>query len=340
MRLLLPPLMLLATSASAEFIPGSDILVGNWSGGAYTYDDTGAFSHCVVSAPYVSGDTLLLSVNENASVTVGVVSPVLKLQPGQEIPVSLFIDNRAPFYGSAIAQDTNFATLVLFDFENALTALQKGRTLVIESAAGSGSYDLAGTFKALNQTLECAVRHLNYTAKPSASAPPIDQAASSTPIDRTLLFQVATGMIADMGISDFVYLSEADTSAIFGSDAVAWKSQTVGILGGVVTVSANGLEQLKQTDGQDFDFLSKSCDGDVATTARNVSMTDYQSRELRMVCVEGESTTESLLNKTLIGNTVLYTLLVFDGTSQVSEPIERQQMSEQAALRAASFVTE
>ncbi len=340
MRLLLATLMMLATSAEAEYIPGSDIQVGNWNGAAYTNDASGTFSHCAVSASYLSGDTLLLSVNANATVTIGVVSAAVNLTAGQEIPVALFIDRRAPFYGTAVAQDSNFATLVLPDFENALTALQKGRTLVIESAAGSGTYDLTGTFRALNATLDCALHNLNYAASPTVTSPPVGQTASIPSVDKTVLFQVATGMIADMGISDFVYLSEADTTAIFGSDAVAWKSQTVGILGGVVTVSADGLEQLKQTDGQDFDFLSKSCEGDVATTARNVSMTDYQSRELRMVCVEGQSTTESLLNKTLIGNTVLYTLLVFDGTSQVSEPIERQQMSEQAALRAASFVTE
>ncbi len=340
MRLLLAPLMMLATAAYAEYIPGSDIQIGNWKGAAYTYDDTGAFSHCAVSASYVSGDTLLLSVNENATVTVGVVSPGLKLQPGQQIPVALYIDRRAPFYGSAVAVDTDFATLVLPDFANALTALQKGRTLVIESTAGSGTYDLTGTFRALNQTLDCAVRHLNYRAKPNASAPPVDQASSSSPVDKTLLFQVATGMIADMGISDFVYLSEADTKALFNSDAVAWNSPSMGILGGVVAVSANGLEQLRQTDAEDLAFLSEACEGEVATTARNVSMTDYQSRELRSICVEGDSSTESLLNKTLVGETVLYTLLVFDSTSQFSEPSVRQDMSEQAAFRAASFVKE
>lgn len=340
MRLLLAPFLLIAHSAAAEYIPGSDIQAGNWSGAAYTHDYSGAFSHCVVSASYVSGDTLLLSVNQNATVSVGVVSPGLELQKGQEIPVALFIDRRAPFYGSAVAIDTDFATLVLPDFENALTALQKGRTLVIKSVAGSGTYDLTGTFRALNQTLDCAVRHLDYVAKPDAPSAPIDHEASSPPVDKTLLFQVATGMIADMGISDFVYLSEADTKELFESDAVAWNSPSMGILGGVVAVSAGAMEQLRQTDAADFAFLSGSCEGEVATTARNVSMPDYQSRELRSICVEGDNATESLLNKTLVGKTVLYTLLVFDTTSQVSEPSTRQQMSEQAALRAASFVKE
>lgn len=339
MRLLLASLVLAAAPAYAEYIPGSDIRVGNWAGAGYTYDETGRFSHCVVSASYLSGDTLYLSVNEDASVTVGVESPGLTMTVGQEIPVALYIDRRAPFYGRAYAVDTSFATLVLNDFEAALTALQKGQTLVVESAIGSSTYDLTGTYRALNATLDCAVRHLDYVSAPAAAAQP-EVGASASPVDKTLLFQVATGMIADLGMNDFVYLSEAETKALFQSDAVAWSSPSMGVLGGVVAMAADGLQQLKETDAQDFAFLAEGCEGEVATTARNVSMTDYQSRELRAMCVDGDESTESLLNKTLVGETVLYTLLVFSQASTVNEPQKRQELSEQAAIRAASFVKE
>lgn len=331
-------LTIFAGPVAAEYIPGSDIKVGNWNGAGYTYDTTGSFSHCVVSAPYLSGDSLYLSVNGDATVTVGVVSPNLKMQPGQEFPVSLYIDRRAPFYGQAVAQSSDFATLVLPDFDSALVALQKGRLLVLDSPLGRGEYDLTGTYRALNETLNCAVRNLNYASSSSPSTQPNEQPVPSAPKDKTLLFQVATGMIADMGMTDFVYLSEAETTALFSSDAVAWNSPSMGILGGVFSVSADGLGQLKETDAQDFAFLSSQCDGEIATTARPVSMVDFQSRELRSMCVNKNNSTESLLNKTLVGDAVLYTLLVFDQKSAVSEPNKRQEMSEQAAIRAVSFV--
>lgn len=340
MRKLFAFFVLLASPALAEYIPGSDIRRGNWNGAAYTYNETGKFSHCVVSASYVSGDTLYLSVNQDATVTVGVQSPALRMQQGQEIPVTLYIDRRPPFYGRAFAVNSDFATLNLPEFEAALAALQKGRTLVVKSAVGTSTYNLTGTYRALNETLNCAVNHLNYVSAPSAPSQSVEPAVSAHAVDKTLLFQVATGMISDMGVSDFVYLSEAETKAIFTADAVVWKSPGMGILGGVVAIAANGIGQLKETDAQDFAFLSNSCEGEVATTARNVSMVDYQSRELRSICVDASQATESLLNKTLVGGTVLYTLLIFDQVSKVSEPKKRQEMSEQAAIRAASFIKE
>lgn len=343
MRLLFAALALAASPASAEYIAGSEIGFGNWHGAAYTFDETGRFSHCAVSASYLSGDTLYLSVNENATVTVGIESPGLNMVPGQEVPVTLYIDRRAPFYGRAYAVNPTFATLILADFEAALTALQKGRLLVVESAVGRGTYDLTGTYRALNETLNCAVRHLDYASSPAVPAAPAAAPIAETavaPVDKTILFQVATGMIADLGMTDFQYLTEAETKALFPGDAVAWNSPSMGMLGGVVAVSSDGLTDLKETDGADISFLGKDCNGDVATTSRNVSMADYQSRELRSMCVEGGQSTETFLNKTLVGGTVLYTLLVFNQAASVNEPQQRQALSEKAAIRAASFIKE
>lgn len=340
MRMLFAALAFTASPASAEYIAGSEIGFGNWHGAAYTFDETGRFSHCAVSAPYLSGDTLYLSVNQNATVTVGIESPGLNMTPGQEIPVTLYIDRRAPFYGRAYAVNPTFATLILADFEAALTALQKGRLLVVESAVGRGTYDLTGTYRALNATLDCAVQHMNYASSPAAPAQAPTTEVSSAPVDKTVLFQVATGMIADLGMTDFQYLSEAETKALFPGDAVAWNSPSMGMLGGVVAISSNGLTDLKETDGADISFLAKDCSGDVATTSRNVSLADYQSRELRSMCVEGSQSTETFLNKTLVGGTVLYTLLVFNQAAAVNEPQQRQALSEKAAIRAASFIKE
>ena len=102
--------------ANAELISGSAIRYGNWSGAAYSYDTTGTFSHCAISAVYNSGETLILTVNEDATVSVGVISPNLNMTVGQTFPVALYIDNRSPLFGTAEALDANFAALRLDDF--------------------------------------------------------------------------------------------------------------------------------------------------------------------------------------------------------------------------------
>ena len=43
--------------------PNSIVRVGNWYGGSYTSDQTGAFSHCAASTPYNSGIEFFVSIN-------------------------------------------------------------------------------------------------------------------------------------------------------------------------------------------------------------------------------------------------------------------------------------
>ena len=42
---------------------GAPIELGDWAGNVYTDDETGKFSHCLVSGDYKSGISLLISVN-------------------------------------------------------------------------------------------------------------------------------------------------------------------------------------------------------------------------------------------------------------------------------------
>ena len=66
---------------------------------------------------------------------------------------------------------------------------------------------MSGTFRALEATRNCVIHNYRYVgATGNPSQPPV----AASKIDRTLLFQIATGMIADIGISDFRYLTESE----------------------------------------------------------------------------------------------------------------------------------
>ncbi|MGD0635050.1 MAG: hypothetical protein ABSA13_12365 [Beijerinckiaceae bacterium] len=94
---------LLASSAYAAG-PIKPLSIGNWSGGAYTDDATGAFSHCVLGATYASGIYFLVSVNRNFGWSLGFTHQNWQLSPGQTIPIDLTFDGRGPFhvYGSVV----------------------------------------------------------------------------------------------------------------------------------------------------------------------------------------------------------------------------------------------
>lgn len=43
--------------------PFGSVNIGNWIGGAFSNDQTGAFSHCAATTPYANGVILVVSQN-------------------------------------------------------------------------------------------------------------------------------------------------------------------------------------------------------------------------------------------------------------------------------------
>src|SRR5262245_65072304 len=82
--------MMLATigSASAKG-PFGSIHIGNWNGGAYTNDNTGAFSHCAAGAQYLNGTFLVLSQLKDNSWSLGLANEAYQLTSGETFPIDL-----------------------------------------------------------------------------------------------------------------------------------------------------------------------------------------------------------------------------------------------------------
>jgi hypothetical protein len=88
-------LVSLAPSASQARGPYGSITVGNWQGGAFTDDKSGAFSHCAASASYQNGIVFLVSVGQDYSWTLGFAHENWKLTPGKGFPLALTFDGQA-----------------------------------------------------------------------------------------------------------------------------------------------------------------------------------------------------------------------------------------------------
>ena len=323
------------TLSQAELIRGSQISFGNWSGGAYTNDASGAFTHCVVSAAYKSGDTLLFSLTREGEVGVGVTSPNLNLNPGSQFPVALYVDRQQPFYGTATASDVDFAAIFLPDLERALSAFKKGRMLVVEAQGLRGSYDLTGTFRALDQVTNCAIKYYNY-----AQAPTRNQHLS-TNSDYSFLYQIATKTITSLGITDFEF-SDAKTIAALGlgGDAVRWEASELGVTGTILAVKHQVGTDIRSTDGADTQFVSSFCDDEFASSTRNLSEHGQQIREIRVLCIGPKGETEHYVSKFLAGDMVVYTWFEFDGSVKMPSGKSTQSEASNAAISAARFVLE
>lgn len=324
-----------STFAQAELIRGSQILFGNWSGGAYTNDASGAFSHCVVSSDYKSGDTLMFSLTREGMVGVGIISPNMNLNPGNQFPVALYVDRRQPIYGTATASDDNFATLLIPDLEKALSSFKRGRTLVVEGQGLRGSYDLTGTFRALDQVTNCAINYYNYAQAPTRNKNP------STNSDASFLYQIATRTITSLGITDFEFSDAATIAELaLGGEAVQWKASELGVTGTILAIKHQVGTDIRTTDGADTQFVSSFCDDEFASSTRNLSEDGQQIREIRVLCIGPDYETEHYISKFLASDVVVYTWFQFDGSMEMPSGKSNQFEASNAAISAARFVLE
>ncbi|MCR9137099.1 MAG: hypothetical protein NXI27_13950 [Alphaproteobacteria bacterium] len=338
MRLLIGSLFAFfySLSAFAGNIAGSEFKFGNWTGGAYT-DSAGTFANCTVSAAYKGGDRLYFSVNRDSTITVAIQNPGFRLIKGETFPVTLKVDRRAPFRGQAYALDTDFAILTIENFDRALSAFRKGYVLRVDSGNREGVYGLEGTFRALELAGKCALTYFDHSQAPDPAAP---RHAAATGIDKSLLYQIATGMIAEIGVRDFQFWSEEQTRNFTRDEAVFWNAPSVNLVGGVYVRPAGNIKELRETDAADLQQMATACKGDILTGARKVESAEHPTREVRGICTVGKVTHENIVSKVLLDGIIVYTLLLFTDEQKPTEKVEqdRRQMSEDVVSRAASFI--
>src|ERR671927_222423 len=72
--------------------PFGSVNVGNWIGGAFSNDETGAFSHCAATAPYANGVSLVVAQNAAGSWLLSFASPGFRFNKGDTAPIDVVFD--------------------------------------------------------------------------------------------------------------------------------------------------------------------------------------------------------------------------------------------------------
>ena len=103
----------LPPSVSQAAGPFGTITVGNWKGGAFTDDKSGAFSHCAASASYQNGIVFLVSVGQDYSWTLGFAHENWKLKPGEGFPLALTFDGQAAINVQGLPIGANLVKVVM-----------------------------------------------------------------------------------------------------------------------------------------------------------------------------------------------------------------------------------
>lgn len=210
--------LLLATGSSARQIQGSAYNSGNWSGAAYTFDDSGAWSHCVITGNFRNGQNLSFSLTNSYKVGVFLNNSDRPVFQGQgEFEIRTKVDRFGSMYGSAVPIDDYTVGIWYDDLDAALNQFKKGRVLSVSSRLVDEDFGLTGTFKALDSTYNCASRYQNYqdaNSNNNGNNGTSDTAAwEPDASDTAAMYQLATLLITDFELQDFRFVADADKLA-------------------------------------------------------------------------------------------------------------------------------
>jgi len=137
--------------------PFGSIKVGNWSGGAYTNDQTGAFTHCAAGATYQSGIYFVVSVGDDLSWRLGFAHQNWKLNSGEAFPVALTFDGQSPFNVYAKPLNANLLQVDMPPNSALITQFRKAKVMTAFTQGQLFQFSLGQTAQLLPSLLNCVL---------------------------------------------------------------------------------------------------------------------------------------------------------------------------------------
>lgn len=155
MRAVVVALMSLLSLPAGAAGPFGKIVVGNWSGGTFTNDATGAFSHCAVSARYRSGVTMLTSVTAQFTWLLGFSKPDWTLRTGETLKLRLVFDRSSTIDVVANIKSPTLVTIAMPAQSALINAFRQGRFLELIANDARYTFALTSTGEMLPALVEC-----------------------------------------------------------------------------------------------------------------------------------------------------------------------------------------
>lgn len=222
--------------------PYGSINVGNWKGGAYTNDQTGAFSHCVAGAGYDSGIYFMVLIDQSSTWSLGFQHPKWSFTSNQQFPIALTFDGQSPFYvqGVAIGESlvrvpmpTDSALIAQFRKAKAMTAFTQGQLFQFKlDQTAQLLPTLANCVSVVKQQgiANAGDFSIKPAAKAAAATPPAGGSLkpsapqNASPAMQIEAIELASNFILKTTLRNPRVLSRAETPITVASHGAAWKS--------------------------------------------------------------------------------------------------------------------
>lgn len=172
-------LFLLCGAATAAG-PYRPFQIGLWTGGAYTDDRTGGFSHCSAGVVYDGGINLFVVGTEGHGWWLGFTSPNWSLTPSASIPVKMQFDGRAPAEVLGTIVNGQLLLVPAPDESHLIEIFRRSSKIAVTAQERSFSLTLAATAGVLSELANC-VRNSVALESPAPTPPPPAAAATVPP---------------------------------------------------------------------------------------------------------------------------------------------------------------
>lgn len=136
--------------------PFGSVNVGNWIGGAFSNDTTGAFSHCAATTPYANGVILVVGHNAAGSWSLGFASPSYRFKQGENAAIDVIFDGQEQARLFATANQPNMLTAVMP--ANVVRTFQKASLMVATAGRAVLNFDLTSTGPVVTALANCVTK--------------------------------------------------------------------------------------------------------------------------------------------------------------------------------------
>ncbi len=143
---------------------------GSWSGGAYTDDRTGAFTHCSAEIADANGSNLFVLVTGEYRWWLGFINPKWSFAPDAKAQIRLRLDGGAPFDLLPTIPGSQILLVPLPDSSRLIDMFRDSSALVLDAEGQSFSFKLGETPAVIDRLTKCVQSSVALDVKAPAAA--------------------------------------------------------------------------------------------------------------------------------------------------------------------------
>ena len=221
--------LVLDTMAAHSAGPIRPFQLGLWSGGAYTNEQTGGFSHCAASVPYKSGISMFVAVNRLFGWSLGFYDPQWNLTPASQIPIQIHFDGGPGFNVTGTVLRPMLVEVPMPDNSSLINTFRKSFQMSALAQNQGFMFNLNGTSRLMVQLVECVrtALALDTSQPPGGLTSPQQPPVPTSPSEQTVLEEtrLATNFLLAAQLPDAHLVGGAETPLQLASYGAVWKAE-------------------------------------------------------------------------------------------------------------------